>query len=155
DLTYLITHASYGGSAVLFTDSELSGVLGYDRACHDLLDFDLAYALRSFCRPPLNRRHGAWIDSDRCQRFMRAHRSEAPVNDADLWALPLVMRAQELAAVVRKCENLLGKHATKPRQTRDALRFAELLAGEAIRLRWLTENVNDIEDLALDGRAGA
>jgi len=147
DLTYLITHASYDGSALLLTDNELTAVVAYDRAVHDLLDFDLAYALKSFCRGEVTSRRGARIDPGRCQTFIRAYRTEAPLSDADIWALPLIMRAQRLVVVVNRCRNLLTRHAVAPRQTKDAVDIAELVTGEATRLRRLTENCNDLNDL--------
>ena len=49
-LTSLVIHASYGRSALLFLGDNLGGVLDLDRSAHDLLGFDLAYALKAFCR---------------------------------------------------------------------------------------------------------
>lgn len=133
-------HGSYGQSAVLVDGNKLTGVLDFDRSAHDLLALDLAYALRSFCREIPIRPSGPSVNVDLGRAFLHHYRSQAPLPDADLAALPEVFQAQRLIVVAKKCQNLLTKQAIVPRQSREALGFALLLQRECARLRWITHN---------------
>jgi homoserine kinase type II len=139
ELTWSLTHGSYGPSAVLLTGDRLTGVLDFDRAAHDLLTLDLAYSLRAFCRlRPARDTQG--LDPRLCEEFLRSYRREAPLAQPDLRALPSVLRAQRLIKVVRKCDNLLTKHSLAPQRAKDAAKFAVMLERERARLRWLDEH---------------
>jgi Ser/Thr protein kinase RdoA (MazF antagonist) len=140
DMTSLVIHGSYGQSAVLVDEGRLTAVLDFDRAAHDLLGLDLAYALRSFCREGPTRRSGVGIDLDSCRTFLHYYRSHAPLSEADLAAMPEVFQAQRLIVIVKKCDNLLTKQALIPRQPKDAVKFAQLLERECGRVRLLTDN---------------
>ncbi len=140
DLTSLVIHGSYGQSAVLVDGGRLTAVLDFDRAAQDLLGLDVAYAVRSFCREGTLRRYGVGIDRDRCRAFLHYYRSQAPLTEADLAAMPDVFQAQRLIVIAKKCYNLLTKQAIVPRQSKDAIKFALLLERECARVRWLTDN---------------
>lgn len=140
ELRSLVIHGSYGQSAVLVDGNKLTGVLDFDRSAHDLLALDLAYALRSFCREIPIRPSGPSVNVDLGRAFLHHYRSQAPLPDADLAALPEVFQAQRLIVVAKKCQNLLTKQAIVPRQSREALGFALLLQRECARLRWITHN---------------
>jgi homoserine kinase type II len=139
-LTHLIVHGSYGRTALLFTGQDLTGVVDYDRAVHDFLVLDLAYALKSFARPRGIASEGGWIDVVRAGSFLDGYRSEFPLPDADVAALPMALRTHRLAIVDKKCGNVLAKHAILPRTQDQAAGFAELIAREVRRLRWIAAN---------------
>lgn len=143
-LTYLITHGSYGPTSVLFTDEHLTGVLDFDRAAHDLLCLDLAYATWRFCSPSLLRRKEPGVDPQLVATFLGHYCTRAPVTAADLEALPESLLARRLVRVTKKAENLLHKHALAPRDADQADAFARMLSGEATRSRWLTEHRTDL-----------
>ena len=140
ELRQLVIHGSYGQSAVLVDGHQLTGVLDFDRAAHDLLALDLAYALRSFCREVPIRPSGPSVNAGLGRAFLRHYRSQAPLADADLAALPEAFQAQRLIVVAKKCQNLLTKQAITPRQSKDALSFSLLLNRECTRVRWMTHN---------------
>ncbi|MET1064222.1 MAG: phosphotransferase, partial [Arthrobacter sp.] len=140
ELTFLVIHGSYGQSAILLEEGMLTGVLDFDRAAHDLLCLDLAYALRSFCREGAARRLGLRIHPDRCRTFLHHYRSRAPLADADLAAMPEIFQAERLIMIAKKSENLLTKQAIIPRQPSDVVRFAHVLERESNRVRWLHDN---------------
>jgi Ser/Thr protein kinase RdoA (MazF antagonist) len=139
-LTYLIVHGSYSRTALLFTGHELTGVVDYDRAVHDFLVLDLAYALKSIARLRLKSSDGAWIDIERAAAFVRSYRTELPLAEADTAGLLIALRTQRLATVDKKCDNILAKHALIPRGPDDAAGFAGLVAREVGRLRWIADN---------------
>ncbi|SFK58368.1 phosphotransferase [Geodermatophilus ruber] len=139
-LTSLVIHGSYGQSAVLLDEGRLSAVLDFDRAAQDLLGLDLAYALKAFCREGPIRRSGVGIDPARCRAFVGHYRSQAPLAEADLAAMPDIFRAQRLIKIVKKCDNLLTKQALVAQQAKDAGKFALVLERECGRLRWLTDH---------------
>lgn len=140
DLTSLVIHGSYGQSAVLVDGDQLTAVLDFDRSVLDLLDLDVVYALRSFCREIPSRQSAEGIDLDRCRTFLRHYRSQAPWTEADLAAMPELFQVQRLIVIAKKCDNLLTKQSIVPRQPKDAVKFALLLERECARLRWLTNN---------------
>ncbi|MCD5340638.1 phosphotransferase [Arthrobacter sp. AK04] len=140
ELRSLVIHGSYGQSAVLVDGHQLTGVLDFDRAAHDLLALDLAYALRSFCREGPIRPSGPSVNAGLGRAFLRHYRSQAPLGDADLAALPEAFQAQRLIVVAKKCQNLLTKQAITPRQSKDAHSFSLLLNRECTRVRWITHN---------------
>ena len=139
-LTYLIVHGSYSRTALLFTGHELTGVVDYDRAAHDFLVLDLAYALKSIARPRPGSSDARWIDVDRAAGFLRSYRTELPLAEADTAGLVVALRTQRLATVDKKCDNLLAKHAMVPRRPDDAAGFAGLIARETGRLRWIASH---------------
>jgi Ser/Thr protein kinase RdoA (MazF antagonist) len=137
-----IAHGSYGQTALLLTGDELSGVLDYDRAAHDLLGLDLAYALDAFCRPGPVRREGVGLDPGRAGSFLTHYRAQTPLTDRDLRAVPALLRAQRLGKVVKKCQNALTVHAATTRDHPvDVVRFARALDRERARIRWLSDDV--------------
>lgn len=143
-LTYLITHGSYGRTAVLLDSDRLSGVVDFDRAVHDFLVLDLAYALKSFCRPLGRTADGAPVDLGAAALFLQHYDAELPLTPEDAAALPWALRLHRLAVVVKKSGNVLGKHAVLPREPDDALHFAQLVIREGARLRWLSEHHDDL-----------
>lgn len=143
DLTYLIVHGSFGPSALLLVESEMTGVVDFDRARHDVLGVDLAYAIEHFCRPS-DRKAKNRIDMATYERFLEHYRPESPATDIDIEALPLVLRAQRLIKVAKRAGSVLTKHALEPRQPDDAAGFAEMLGKEVLRLRWLEANLSDL-----------
>jgi Ser/Thr protein kinase RdoA (MazF antagonist) len=125
---------------VLLSEGRLTAVLDFDRAEQDLLGLDLAYALKAFCRGGPLRSSGVGIDPDKCRVFVDHYRSQAPLAEADLAAMPDVFQAQRLVKIAKKCDNLLAKQAIIPQQPKDAVKFALVLERECARVRWLSDN---------------
>jgi ATP-binding cassette subfamily B protein len=142
-LTSLVIHGSYGRSALLFLGDNLSGVLDFDRSAHDLLGFDLAYALKAFCRSGPVRAAGVGMDADLCAAFLADYSEQAPLAGADLDALPLLLCAQRLVKVVKKCDNIIAKAARATQAGKDADKFAGLVQREVQRVRWLADHATD------------
>jgi Ser/Thr protein kinase RdoA (MazF antagonist) len=141
ELTTGIAHGSYGQTALLLAEDQLSGVLDFDRAAHDLLGFDLAYALDAFCRPGPVRREGVGLDLGLVDVFLNHYRPQTPLTDGDLRAVPALLRAQRLGKVLKKCQNVLTVQETTPQHPVDVTRFARALDRECARVRWLSDNV--------------
>lgn len=143
DLTYLIVHGSFNTTSLLLVDDTLSGVIDFDRARHDILGVDLAYAIEHFCRS--KDKHGEkHIELDLYMKFLEHYRATSPATDADIESLPIIMRAQRLGKVSKRAGSILAKHALEPRQPKDAAGFAKMLGKEASRLRWLDEHLPDL-----------
>jgi Ser/Thr protein kinase RdoA (MazF antagonist) len=146
ELTTLVVHGSYAPSALLFDEDRLSGVLDFDRAAHDLLGLDLAYALDAFCRPGPVRRAGFGLDLDLARAFLGHYRTWAPVADADLRSLPELFRAQRLSKVLKKCDNVLAMRAIPQRKPNEVPRFARVLEDECTRVRWSTRDLSTLTE---------
>jgi len=143
DLTYLIVHGSFNTTSLLLVDDTLSGVIDFDRARHDILGVDLAYAIEHFCR--WKDEHGEkHIDLNLYVEFLEHYRATSPATDSDIESLPIIMRAQRLGKVSKRAGSILTKHAVEPRQPKNAAGFAKMLDKEASRLRWLDEHLPDL-----------
>lgn len=143
-LTYLITHGSYGPTSVLLTDDRLTGVLDFDRAAHDLLCLDLAYATWQFGSPSALRRKELGVDPRLVATFLGHYRTRMRVTEADLEAVPTSLLARRLVRVTKKAENLLHKHAGAPRNGDHADAFARMLSAEATQSRWLDQHRTEL-----------
>ncbi len=135
---HLVTHGSFGVSAVLFDGSRLTGVLDYERAAHEMRVLDLAYSLRALTRRP-KEEPGAF-DLPRFAAFLAAYQEEEALEAHEVERLPQVLRAQRLLKVAGKAANLLGKHVVSPQREKDALKLTETLELELPRLAWLQEH---------------
>lgn len=142
DLTYLIIHGSFTTSALLLVGNTLSGVVDFDRARHEVLSVDLAYAIDHFCRA--KDKHGVkHIDKRRYLKFLEHYRPTSPATDTDIETLPLLLRAQRLGKVMKRSGSVMAKHAVTPRRPKDAVGFAEMLAKETARVRLLEKHLPD------------
>jgi homoserine kinase type II len=135
----LLIHGSYGRSALLFDGDVLSGVVDYDRVRLDAVGMDFAYALKAFSRvlDPGSPGHRVAIDPSPAAAFVAAYRTVRPLPADEMEALPLFFRAQRLAKVVGKCQNLLTKHALVPQTQKDLQKISLMARREVVRLRWL------------------
>jgi Ser/Thr protein kinase RdoA (MazF antagonist) len=144
ELTYLITHGSYGPTAVLLEDDHLSGVLDFDRAAHDLLTLDLATAVWVFCSASPFRRRVLGLDLGRLTWFLQEYATEYKASAADLTMLATALRARRLLTVSKKCENFLTKSAIFPGEAGRAEKLTRTAKTEATQCRWLKQHESDL-----------
>ncbi len=145
ELTYLITHGSYGPTSVLLQDDRLSGVVDFDRAAHDLLTLDLATAVWVFCSPSPSRRRVLGLELRRVTCFLQQYGAEFDATTADLMMLATALRARRLLTVSKKCENFLTKSTLVPgSETQRAQKLIRTIATEATQSRWLKEHAPDL-----------
>ena len=148
ELTYLITHGSYGPTSVLLQDDHLSGVLDFDRAGHDLLTLDLATAVWVFCSPTQFRRRVLGLDPRRLTSFLQAYSTEYRPSTADLTMLATALRARRLLTVSKKCENFLTKSTLSPGEPARAEKLTRTVTSEATQCRWLKQHAPEITHAA-------
>lgn len=139
----MITHGSFGYTAVLFEGDRLTGVLDFERAARELRALDLAYTLRALARSPGARgvpesgaTEGSW-DTIRLSELVAAYGALEPLTTAEVDRFPMVLRAQRLIKVANKAANLLAKHAAVTQGEKDGLKFIEMLELEAARVGWI------------------
>ena len=142
----LIVHGSFGRSAIIFEGDELAGVVDYDRAVSEIRGIDLAYTLKAFCRihDAGSEDYRVGLDYLEARALLDAYREVEPLPESEITALPLIFRAQRLAKVLNKCDNLLTKNAVVPQEEKDLRKVAIMAEREAIRLRWLEEHSQDL-----------
>ena len=151
-LSKLVIHGSFGGSALLFADDTLIGVVDYDRARYEVRALDLAVTIKDFCRD-VNSGEDYWVGLDyaRCRDLLAAFREVDPLPKEELRALPLTFRGQHLAKVRERCENLVNRNAVVPLEEKDVRRKVAKVEKETARLRWLETHGADLLAAFADG----
>jgi len=142
----LVIQGSFGRSALIFDGDDLTGVVDYDRATVEVRGIDLAYTIKAFCRihDESSEDYRVGLDHARSRDFLVAYKEVEPLPDQEIEVLPLIFRAQRLAKVLNKCDNLLTKNAVLPQEEKDVRKVATMAEREAVRLRWLEERSNDL-----------
>lgn len=79
---------------LLFTDEQISAVLGLELTCRDALLLDLAVAAEAWCRRP----DDGSLDLARVQAMLRAYHARRPLTAIERGAWPVLLRAAALRA---------------------------------------------------------
>jgi Ser/Thr protein kinase RdoA (MazF antagonist) len=147
-LPEIVTHGSFGPTAVLFDDDRLTGVLDFERAAWELRTLDLGYTMRGLAR---NRQvEGAW-DLRGLSDLAAAYGSRQPLTPVEVDCFPAVLRAQRLIRVANKAANLMRKHAGTPQEEKDGLKLVQLLELEAVRVGWITAHETELIEAVAAG----
>ena len=140
-LPEMVTHGSFGYTAVLFEGARITGVLDYERAARELRALDLGYTLRALARS--RAAEGAW-DTARLSELAAAYGSLDSLTAAEVDHFPAVLSAQRLIKVANKAANFLTKHAAVPQQEKDGRKLLETLEQEVARVAWIAAHEAEV-----------
>ena len=145
-LSKVIIQGSFGRSAIIFDGDKIIGVVDFDRATYDVLGIDLAYTIKAFCRilDKNSKDFGVGLDYTRCGLFMKAYQKIAQLKEEEINTLPIIFSGQRLMKIANKCNNFIRKNAISRQELKDVQKLVTMAKREAIRLRWLEENSNDL-----------
>jgi Ser/Thr protein kinase RdoA (MazF antagonist) len=147
-LPEIVTHGSFGPTAVLFDDDRLTGVLDFERAAWELRTLDLGYTMRGLARD--RQVEGAW-DFPALSALAAAYGSRRPLSTVEVDCFPAVLRAQRLIRVANKASNLMRKHTGIAQEEKDGLKLVQLLELEAVRVGWVTAHETELIEAVAAG----
>jgi homoserine kinase type II len=103
DLPAGIIHADLFPDNVLFMGDRVSGVIDFYFACHDMLAYDLAVTLNSWCFET----DGAY-NVTKGKAMIAAYREGRAMTDAEISAMPLLMRGAALRFLLTRLYDWLN-----------------------------------------------
>jgi homoserine kinase type II len=119
-----VIHADYFPDNVLFVGSEVGGVIDFYFACNDFYVYDLAIMLNSWCFEL----DGSY-NITKGQSVINAYRQQRPLSDAEIDALPVLMRGAALRFLLTRAYDWLNPDPNAlvrpkdPREYSKKLRF--------------------------------
>lgn len=96
-------HADYFPDNVFFKDENVSGVIDFHFVCTDLFAYDLAIAINAWCFDKDNK-----FQPSRFSAIMRGYNSVRQLSQAELDALPVLLRAASLRFLLSRIEEKLN-----------------------------------------------
>ena len=124
DLPAGLIHADLFPDNVLFLQDKVSGLIDFYFACHDMYAYDLAVMLNSWCFES----DGAY-NVTKGKALIAAYRAVRPLSEAELTALPVLMRGAALRFLLTRLYDWLNHDPTAlvrpkdPREYSKKLRF--------------------------------
>lgn len=124
DLPSGVIHADYFPDNVLFVGNEVGGVIDFYFACNDAFVYDLAIMLNSWCFEL----DGSY-NITKGQAVINAYRQQRPLSEAEIEALPVLMRGAALRFLLTRTFDWLNPDPNAlvrpkdPREYSKKLRF--------------------------------
>jgi homoserine kinase type II len=124
DLPGGVIHADYFPDNVLFVGNEVGGVIDFYFACNDAFVYDLAIMLNSWCFEL----DGSY-NITKGQAVINAYRAARPLSEAEIAALPVLMRGAALRFLLTRTYDWLNRDPNAlvrpkdPREYSKKLRF--------------------------------
>ncbi len=124
DLPAGVIHADYFPDNVLFVGNEVGGVIDFYFACNDFYVYDLAIMLNSWCFEL----DGSY-NITKGQSVINAYRQQRPLSEAEIDALPVLMRGAALRFLLTRTYDWLNRDPNAlvrpkdPREYSKKLRF--------------------------------
>ncbi len=122
DLPTGIIHADLFPDNVLFMGDRLSGVIDFYFACNDMLAYDLAVTLSSWCFES----DGAY-NVTKARSMIAGYRSVRTITDAEIAAMPLLMRGASLRFLLTRLYDWLNPDPNALVRPKDPREYAKKL----------------------------
>jgi Ser/Thr protein kinase RdoA (MazF antagonist) len=133
-LPRLVIHGGFGRGGVVLdgvrSGLAADGLVGFERARHDLRAIDLAAALKAFARV------AGGFDLDRCAELTAAYDEVGHLSPGEVRAVPAILRVERLVRVLR----LTTRGLTVGVGEGVVHEVVDAIDREAARLRWLEEH---------------
>jgi homoserine kinase type II len=138
-----IIHGDFQPSNVIFRGDEAIALIDFGNAALSYRTYDLARAILSFStlRPDYGSQSDLdpWLDMNRVKAFFRAYQADMPIGEAELQAVPALIRGTFLFGIsyYMKIEE-------------DLTRKASLLVNAIRFIRWLDASEDDLRSILLE-----
>jgi homoserine kinase type II len=145
-LPELVIHGDYHGGNLIFRGDQIVGVVDYDLAHWCSRMMEVAEALIAFCTDPeLQLKHIVYsgaLDLERVSSFLTAYQEEASLSEAEIRALPDLVRSIWLCAAL-----------DPPLEPQLSLQDAPNALPEILALaQWVVANQTNLVEACLPGR---
>ena len=101
DLPRGVIHANLQRDNALFIDTDVTGIVGLQHACTDVLLYDVAIAANDWCSLS-----GGALDADRLHALLSAYRARRPLQPIERGAWPVLLRAAALRLWLARLQDL-------------------------------------------------
>ncbi len=117
-----VVHADFFPDNVLFVGSQVGGVIDFYFACNDAYAYDLAIMLNSWCFEL----DGSY-NITKGQSVINAYRQQRPLSDAEIAALPVLMRGAALRFLLTRTYDWLNPDPNALVKPKDPREYAKKL----------------------------
>ena len=117
-----IIHADLFPDNVLFMGGEVSGVIDFYFACNDMLAYDLAVLINSWCFET----DGSY-NITKAKATIAGYRARRPLSDAEIAAMPLLMRGAALRFLLTRLYDWLNPDPTALVRPKDPKEYSRKL----------------------------
>jgi homoserine kinase type II len=117
-----VVHADFFPDNVLFVGNQVGGVIDFYFACNDAFAYDLAIMLNSWCFEL----DGSY-NITKGQSVINAYRQQRPLSDAEIAALPVLMRGAALRFLLTRTYDWLNPDPNALVKPKDPREYAKKL----------------------------
>ncbi len=117
-----IIHADLFPDNVFFLDGKLSGLIDYYFACSDLLSYDIAISLNSWCFE----KDGSF-NVTKATKLIAGYHQVRPLSDQEIAALPILCRGASMRFLLTRLYDWLNRVEGALVKTKDPLEYLNML----------------------------
>jgi homoserine kinase type II len=132
-----IIHADLFPDNVFFLNNQLSGLIDYYFACNDMLVYDVAVCINSWCFEK-----GKSFDKKKASAIIKGYNQIRKLSDEELSALPLLCRGASIRFLLTRLYDWLNRVEGALVKTKDPLEYLSMLK--------FHQNINSVSDYGVD-----
>lgn len=117
-----IIHADLFPDNVFFLDDQLSGLIDYYFACHDILAYDIAISINAWCFE----KDGSF-NVTKASNLIAGYNKVRPLSDEEISALPVLCRGGALRFMLTRLYDCLNQVEGALVKTKDPLEYLKML----------------------------
>ena len=122
DLPRGVIHADLFPDNVFFDGDQVSGVIDFYFACHDMLAYELAICLNCWCFE-----HGAEFNMTKAGRLLKQYDRLRPLSDVEKQALPVLARGAALRFLLTRAYDMIHHDEAALVNPKDPMEYVKKL----------------------------
>jgi len=132
-----IIHADLFPDNVFFLNNQLSGLIDYYFACNDMLVYDVAVCINSWCFEK-----GQSFDRGKASAIINGYNKVRQLSEAELAALPLLCRGASIRFLLTRLYDWLNRVEAAQVKIKDPLEYLKMLK--------FHQNINCVSDYGVE-----